>query len=274
MYLTSFVTSALYLPDTPDADDTSQPQATKDGLVQGETAAPRDGSGKKKPAEEVWRSLLGSPSQWYQLPILRSLLGLPCPGSGWLKTATGAINVVLALIVADVVYRGPLLWPSHDLSFARAGYVSDTTASVLIREPDHKVLPVILSYRNVEASKGGAWKVAGTLSRFSNETDFTSSMTIAGLKPETRYQYATSTNHSGSFVTAPRPGQHSHRGRGAYTFVTSSCLKPRFPWSPLSHPLSIPGLRHLAKWVPELQPQFMLFLGDFIYIDGMHTTIN
>ena len=33
---------------------------------------------------------------------------------------------------------------------------------------------------------------------------------------------------------------------------------------------SVPGLQHLAKWIPRLHAQFMLFLGDFIYIDVPH----
>lgn len=55
-----------------------------------------------------------------------------------------------------------------------------------------------------------------------------------------------------------------------FTFLTSSCIKARFPFSPLDHPLSIPGFRHLAKWIPSLQATFMLFLGDFIYVDVPH----
>lgn len=177
------------------------------------------------------------------------------------------MNVLLTATVADVVYRGPLLYSSHDLSFARAGFVSDIIANILIREPNLADLPVFLSYRKVDDPTDDAWKAAGAVHALSNETDFTYPITITGLQPETRYQYATSTNHSGYFLTAPTPGHHPHRNQGVYTFVTSSCLKPRFPYDPLSHPLSIPGLRHLARWIPDLQPQFMLFLGDFIYVD-------
>lgn len=34
-----------------------------------------------------------------------------------------------------------------------------------------------------------------------------------------------------------------------------------------AHPLSIPGFRHLAPWLARIRPAFMLFLGDFIYVD-------
>lgn len=35
----------------------------------------------------------------------------------------------------------------------------------------------------------------------------------------------------------------------------------------MDHPLAIPGFRYLAKLLPSLGAQFMLFLGDFIYAD-------
>jgi alkaline phosphatase D len=180
-----------------------------------------------------------------------------------------AINVGLTAIVADVVYRGPYLHPSHDLSFARVGFVSESSAKILIREPNPAALPVFLSYRSHddEDVRHDAWKAAGAAYNVSAATDFTAVMTIDDLQPDTKYEFATSSNHSGSFFTAPETGWGPQRTRGTYTFLFSSCLKPRFPYSPLEHPLGVPGLRALAKWLPTLQPQLMLFLGDFIYID-------
>ena len=198
---------------------------------------------------------------------LALLTGLPSPSSTWSSLLTLAINVLLATNVADVVYRGHYWHASHDLSFARAGFVSDKSAKILVRESDSTALPIFLSYRNVDDTPDDAWKSVGAIYQLSNASDFTSSMIIDGLKPETRYQYATSTNHSGSFLTAPSAGQRPGRNGGTYTFLTSSCLKPRFPYNPIAHPLNIPGLRKLAMWIPELHPQFMLFLGDFIYVD-------
>jgi alkaline phosphatase D len=54
---------------------------------------------------------------------------------------------------------------------------------------------------------------------------------------------------------------------GKFTFLTSSCIKPHFPYNPLDHALSIHGFKYLAKFLPDLRAQFMLFLGDFIYVD-------
>ena len=112
-------------------------------------------------------------------------------------------------------------------------------------------------------SKSGkrSWKRVGQVNRLREATDYTHTFTIEGLVPSTRYQYALSNNHTGSFVTAPAPGTSK------FTFLTSSCIKPRVPYSPFAHPLEFRGLRHVASMLPSLKASFMLFLGDFIYID-------
>ena len=203
------------------------------------------------------------------------ILGLPSPVSPLWSLATMAINIILALCVADVVFRGPLLHQSHDISFVRVGHVSDSAANLLIREPDLSKLPIYVSYRNVNNAEyeskipmhtGNSWKTAGQIYWLSNETDFTYPLTINHLQPSTLYEYALSNNRSGYFNTAPPFGK-ANPYNGKFTFLTSSCIKPRFPYNPLDHPLEIPGFRYLAQWVPKLQASFMLFLGDFIYVD-------
>lgn len=201
--------------------------------------------------------------------IARSLLyGLPTT-SPWNAT-TVILHVILALFTVDMVYRAQLYHKSLDLSFARVGYVSDTTASILVREPNSSQLPIYLSYRSVpdneEAPVVDAWKSAGQFYWLSNDTDFTGSLTISNLLPTSRYQYSVSNNHTGFFITAPRAGEIANT-TGKFTFLASSCIKANFPYSPLSHPLSVPGFQHVAKWIPSLRASFMLFLGDFIYID-------
>lgn len=118
----------------------------------------------------------------------------------------------------------------------------------------------------VGGAPSDAWKSAGQLYWLSNDTDFTSSLTLTKLHPTSRYQYSVSNNQTGFFVTAPPAGETA-TATGKFTFLTSSCIKAHFPYSPFSHPLSITGFQHLAKWIPSLQASFMLFLGDFIYID-------
>jgi alkaline phosphatase D len=68
-------------------------------------------------------------------------------------------------------------------------------------------------------------------------------------------------------LAAPRPDRPTTSNDGKFTFLTTSCILPHFPYSPFDHALSVPGFRHLAKVLPSLGAQFMLFLGDFIYID-------
>lgn len=205
--------------------------------------------------------------------VLRLLLGLPSHKSSLRNIIAILINLILVLCTIDSVYRGPLLHQSEELSFARVGFVSDTTASILIREPDATQLPVYVSYRSDPdagySSVYLSWTSVARIYRLSNETDYTHSITIQGLQPSSSYQYATSTNHTGFFTTAPSPGR-VNPSLGKFTFVTSSCIKAGFPYNPLSHPLSISGFRHLAKWISNLRPSFMIFLGDFIYVDVPH----
>ncbi|KAL8848977.1 MAG: hypothetical protein Q9221_006008 [Calogaya cf. arnoldii] len=205
-----------------------------------------------------------------QWPGWALLWGFPHPTSRWWTLSTAGINAILCLCVLDLVYRAPLMYPSHELSFARVGHVSDTSASLLIREPDQRQLPLFVSYRSMPDSgdslADAPWKAVSRTYWLSNETDYTFTITIDGLQPTSRYQFAASNNQSGHFTTAPSQGRVAP-GTDKLTFLTSSCIKPRFPYNPLSHPLSMPGFRHLASWLPSLQASFMLFLGDFIYVD-------
>ncbi|QDS68764.1 hypothetical protein FKW77_005020 [Venturia effusa] len=211
--------------------------------------------------------------------ILRTLLlGLPSPTSLFLSTVTVLLNFALVAMTLDMVYRAPLLYQAHDLSFTRVGYVSSDSAKLLIREPDSKELPIYVRYRYADSplkmpSGSGipdtTWKYAGSIteSELSEETDYTSSAFLRDLHPDTRYQYALSNNHSGHFYTAPAIGQVSRRNGGKFTFLHSSCIKPRVPYNPLDHALHFPGFKHLADWIPKLKAHFMIFLGDFIYAD-------
>ncbi|KAI4236666.1 MAG: hypothetical protein L6R40_006108 [Gallowayella cf. fulva] len=198
------------------------------------------------------------------------LSGLPNPASFSWTLATTGINALLCLCILDMVYRAPILYPSHELSFARVGYVSDTSASLLVREPDSKQLPIFVSYRHVSDTNhrpvDSSWKSVATEYWLSNATDYTFTIAIKGLQPISRYQYSVSNNQTGYFTTSPSHG-HVAAGTDKLTFLTSSCIKPRFPYNPLSHPLSMRGFKHLAQWLPSLKASFMLFLGDFIYID-------
>jgi alkaline phosphatase D len=208
--------------------------------------------------------------------VLRTLLtGLPSPSSALWSWITFGINMALIAMALDVVYRAPLLHQCHDASFARVGYVSENSAKILVREPyafDVKVL-----YRSIDGTERSWMHKTHRASQpeywLTNETDFTTIMNIEHLRSDLPYEYIVETsrgNISGTFTTAPKPGRISMLKDNKYTFVHSSCIKPRVPYTPFQHPLEFPGMKHLARWLPELKPYFMLFLGDFIYVDVPH----
>jgi alkaline phosphatase D len=214
--------------------------------------------------------------------ILKTLLlGLPSPTSLFWSLVTVLVNLALVGMTLDMIYRAPVLFQAHDLSFTRVGYVSADSAKLLIREPNPKELPIYVRYRYADSplkSPSGhsipdtTWKYAATITgaELDEESDFTSSAYLHNLHPDTRYQYALSNNHSGHFYTAPMIGHVSRRNDGKFTFLHSSCIKPRTPYNPMDHALHFPGFRHLADWIPKLKAHFMLFLGDFIYADVPH----
>lgn len=177
------------------------------------------------------------------------------------------INLGLGLLTLDFLIRGFYVYPSSNVAFSRIGYVSPTTANLLFREPDPAQLPVVISYQ--EASQASPkWTKEGTVYQLDNSTDFTAAVTLKNLKPSTHYRYSLSNNKTGTFVTAAWPGSPA---ANRLSFVTSSCLKPNFPYNIFSHPLRVPGIEQmteaLAKLPSLMKPAFMLFLGDFVYID-------
>ncbi|KAE8145438.1 alkaline phosphatase [Aspergillus avenaceus] len=193
------------------------------------------------------------------------LTGLPSAKSSLATRLTALINIVLTLLSLDLLLRGVVLYPANDVSFSRVGYVSPTTASLLVREPDSAQLPLVLFYQEAEQDK---WIEEGIIYALDDSTDFTATVTIKDLKPSSEYHYSLSNNRTGSFITAP---VHGSKAANRLSFLTSSCMKPNFPYNPLSHPLRLEGLEKMTETVNKLpsllRPAFMLFLGDFIYID-------
>ncbi|KAH9909972.1 alkaline phosphatase family protein [Xylariomycetidae sp. FL2044] len=204
-------------------------------------------------------------------PIRTLLKGTPNPRSLVLTLLSFLTNVACIAMMADMVYSPRRSHPSHDLSFARVGYVSPSEAKLLIREPDQSKMPVTVQIHLKDAQppfENPLWHTAGGVSYTSEDTDFTAVMNIPLTHSKQRvYEWKTSNNHSGEFVAAPRPGEAPELFDGKFTFLATSCIVPRLPYNPLDHPLAFPGMRHLAKVLPSLGAQFMLFLGDFIYIE-------
>lgn len=242
-----------------------------DVVVKETTITPDDGNGAPIVAEEVdvqeKVSLREKPvSKWKILAY-----GAPNPRDQLTSILTFLINAIFVALTADALYRARIFYPADDLSFVRIGYVSNDAAHLLLREPDQAKMPVTVEVRLADVRspfEDGIWRVIGGLEFTTNETDFTGSVVVPlGYKFPRWYEYRTSNNHTGRFQSAPRPGQLSDGEENKFTFLSTSCILPRFPYNPLDHALAIPGLRHLADKLPSLSAQFMLFLGDFIYVD-------
>ncbi|RCI17129.1 hypothetical protein L249_2101 [Ophiocordyceps polyrhachis-furcata BCC 54312] len=207
-----------------------------------------------------------SPRPWKVL-----LFGTPSAARPKLSALALLVNLLLAGMATDALFRARLYYPSHDLSFVRLGYVSPTEARFLVREPDQAKLPVTLEVRIMDSQPpldNPLWQKAGQADWTSNVTDYTA-VIYAPLRhtEQRRYEWRTSNNHAGEFLVPPMPGAVPRYNGGKFTFLSTSCILPRFPYNPLDHPLAIPGVRYLANKLPDLGAQFMLFLGDFIYVD-------
>ncbi|GFF43291.1 alkaline phosphatase D [Aspergillus udagawae] len=226
-----------------------------------ESAAPRNNGKNARHSRRMQR-----PSKAQPLNTL--LTGLPCAQSPLATRLTVLVNVVLTLMTLDFMLRGVVFHSGKSLAFSRIGYVSPTTANLLVREPDSAQLPLVVFYQEVLEDDPSKWVEEGLIYSLDDSTDYTTSVTIKGLKPASSYRYSLSNKQTGTFVTAPLPGTESaHR----LAFVTSSCMKPNFPYNPLSHSLRIPGIETMTETLGKLpdllRPAFMMFLGDFIYID-------
>ncbi|EEA24299.1 hypothetical protein TMatcc_007385 [Talaromyces marneffei ATCC 18224] len=196
------------------------------------------------------------------------LTGVPSKTKVFATTLNILINLVLTAFTLDFLYRGRLLYPTDDLAFSRIGYVSPTTANLLVREPHADNFPVTIKYQEATQSDTNCWVEEGKIYQLNAVKDFTFPVTITNLKPSTKYRYTLSNNETGTFVTAPQSGTQS---ANRLSFLTSSCIKANFPYNAFSHPLRIPGIEQISRAIKKLpslnRPSFMLFLGDFIYID-------
>ncbi len=202
-------------------------------------------------------------------PVRTLLLGTAGP-SKLLSLVTVLVNAVLVAFIADRVYSEHAI-TGEDLSFVRIGYVSDSEAKFLVSEPDQSKMPVSIEIRLKDPEPpfdSPLWEPAGGAHWTDNSTDFTFVIPVRLRHPtQRRYEWRTSNNHSGEVMAAPKPGRVGAINNGSFAFVATSCMLSRVPYSPLDHPLAIPGARHLARVLPTLNAQFMLFLGDFIYVD-------
>ena len=206
---------------------------------------------------------------------LLGLNGVPRKrGSGIWGVVGSLVTLAGPLCTLDMIYRAHIFHPSDGLSFARVGHVTETTAALIARMPDAgQKSSVSLTYWPVGSDGGHSAAQSGPvrfpLAELHRHEDGVYTAHLTGLEPNTTYVYAfegaevsSATSHlSGPFATRPRASELD-----TFRIISSSCLKPGWPYSPAQHALRIRGLEHLHDFIVESvkRVEAMLFLGDFI----------
>jgi alkaline phosphatase D len=131
------------------------------------------------------------------------------------------------------------------------GCVTDRSARLWVRTADEAPVHV-----EVSAARTGGPEVRRASGKTSRENDFTTVLTVEGLRPETRYDYVLHVEGQnkpvkGQFATFPRPGRPAKitigfGGGAGYT----------------------PQHEHMWNTVASWKPTAFLFLGDNVYIDN------
>ncbi|KAK9365200.1 PhoD-like phosphatase-domain-containing protein [Lipomyces kononenkoae] len=165
------------------------------------------------------------------------------------------VNLVFLLAALDFVFRSHFLHNATELSFSRVGYVDSNSARIVVRSP--LSLVVQIEYRPVQNTN---WIPGPILPVITEGHDSVVTFTVSELQDDTAYLYRTNASHLGSFRTTPLNPKR-------WTIVSTSCLKPFYPYNPFDHSLRIRGLEYLSDYVKSTKADFILFLGDFIYID-------
>ncbi|KAK9319083.1 PhoD-like phosphatase-domain-containing protein [Lipomyces orientalis] len=178
--------------------------------------------------------------------------------SSVLYFTTFIVNLLCLLVTVDFVYRNHVFYNGNELSFSRVGYVDSSSARVVIRAP--LTLTVQIEYRLENIAQ---WTPGQVLSSLPGNHDNVLTFALTSLEENASYVYRTNASHIGSFRT-------SLRNPKRWSMVTTSCIKPFYPYNPFDHSLRIPGLEYLSRFVSLHNVDFVLFLGDFIYIDLPH----
>ncbi|GAA5859315.1 hypothetical protein JCM8547_001980 [Rhodosporidiobolus lusitaniae] len=129
----------------------------------------------------------------------------------------------------------------------------------------------------------GRWETGPDV-RVSEEDDWVETVKLEGLWAGTEYEYRllrptleTSYHpafpHAQTFTTFSDPSllapfTSTGGGEGTYyTFASSSCIKPGFPYEGPRHKRTTRGAEHFLKVAEREAIRFMLFLGDTMYSD-------
>lgn len=196
-------------------------------------------------------------------PLARALVLGTFEQHAQLATAMSAfVNFAGFLMILDFVYRAQILHPSADLVFQRVGFVTSDAARISVRCMAETALQI--SFRQQTLPQGVEigdlpWEL-GDVSLATVETDYVVTFVLDNLQPDTQYVYRTNASHAGKFYTHPlRPKR--------WSLISTSCIKSFWPYNPMDHSLSIHGLDFLSRTLQSRDISFVLFLGDFIYID-------
>ncbi|KAK2051882.1 PhoD-like phosphatase [Colletotrichum caudatum] len=172
---------------------------------------------------------------------------------GWTDRASPIASFVTVLLN----FLGHLLHHSNDLSFSRVGYVDESTARIVARHNWSPITYVEIRWGPSETREAQAESQTIHLDA---SNDYVGTFLLGGLQPGTQYTYTTNVGHSGSFETAETSAKR-------WSLISTSCIKPFYPYNPLNHGLQIRDLELLDHYLSTNPADMMPFLGDFIYID-------
>ncbi|GAA5858269.1 hypothetical protein JCM1840_001122 [Sporobolomyces johnsonii] len=234
--------------------------------------------------------------------LLTSLVfGTPTPTSRFLNLFGWILNFALFLLTMDAIWT-PVIWMDEtSLAFVRVGAVSHNTVKLIARiPPESSLIPGLVgavvnnTATAATASEGflpvddfqgakvvyrptkplGKW-IAGPEIHTSEGSDWVNTVKLDGLWASTEYEYRLlrptlqtahhpAFAHSRTFTTFPDPSlsQPTH-----YTFASSSCVKPGFPWTGPQGKRTTKGAESFLSVAEKAGVRFLMFLGDFIYAD-------
>lgn len=245
--------------------------------------APTDSRNKKESEQNAqlqpsYRDLL------YDLLFTRS-------SSKRIRNINIAFNALLFVAVIEFTLT-PFLDTATDVVFTRIGAVYPDSVKVVVRYPAYNAThnTVHLLWRQVTSNPNETefpWR-DGPVFALAQEEDWVQSKSLAGLWPSTSYEcesfhslycilYSADTladtnrtilAHPSApipFRTFPDPRLPTGT---KFKFLASSCITINFPYAPL-HGRTIKGFDLLANYLSKQlsSPEFLMFLGDFIYAD-------
>ncbi|KAK0450612.1 PhoD-like phosphatase-domain-containing protein [Armillaria borealis] len=232
--------------------------------------------------------------------VLNIFLSLPS-SSRRVRWITNGINIALLLAAAEFLCT-PFLDSASDVIFTRVGAVYPDNVKIVARYPpiDNMTQPIRIVWREASKSETRSDKEIswndGPIFNFDENRDWVDVVRIKGLWPNSHYEYSLATTNGTllpypstpiKFHTFPDPRLPSGN---KFSFLVSSCMTTNFPYLPfqgrrikgydilsdLLYPkesafnsttdTDVTGNMTLVKKRLML-PEFLLFLGDFIYAD-------